>query len=157
MLSLGTNREVIRRNGPIVIGPEPAMAMNIAPGLAERRIYLYLEVIQAAQADFTFFSVVRALKGLTPVAEFEAQLCDFRAGNIVLPRSMGSCFSSGGSPVGDCYNHLLTQPFNPLVTSVVLQPLRVNFNADLLEFHIIAMSGQIQGYRAFLRCLSTQY
>lgn len=124
--------------------------------LQERRIYLYMEVKQSAAAQFLAWADVVAYKGGSPVGNFPAKLADFTG--VTPGRSVSTLFNAGGSPVGDSLVLRLAQPFDPNVTSVVVQPLRVNGQFDQLAFSLNGLSGtNLTGFRAYLACLSTQY
>lgn len=137
-----------------------ALRISVPPQLQERRIYLYLEVKQSAAAEYQLDGKIYARYSAAPVAIFPAQIADFTtsAPPDTINQSYASLLNAGGSPVGDSCVLRLAQPFNVSITSVVLQPLRFNGLIDEIVFSIDALRGSnLQGWRAFLGCLSTKY
>lgn len=132
------------------------LELDVPLTLPERRIYLYLEVGQSAAAAFTLAARINALNKQKIVGIFPATIADFTS--VTPNQSVVSLLNAGGSPVGDSLTIRLAQPFVALVTSVVIQPLRINAEIEKIQlifdgiFHTT-----VTGYRAYLGCLSTKY
>lgn len=142
---------------PLAVALNPnAAKLSVTQNLTERRIYLYIEVIQAV-ADATFSmknSVICKLNG-KPVATLPADI------GILSPtsenKSLVSMFAAGGSPVGDSLIVQLAAPFSATTINAVIQPYRINVECDEIVFAFENKSGDITGYRAFLAAQSTRF
>jgi hypothetical protein len=130
--------------------------LNVPLNLAERRIFLYLEVNQSSSAAFFLGCDIRTKRGGTVNGIFPATISDFTSQTP--NQSIESLFNAGGSPVGDSCVLRLAQPFDSTVPSVVIQPLRINAEIDEIVLDVNSVSGlTLTGWRAFLGCLSTKY
>lgn len=122
--------------------------------LPDRRIYLYLEALVSGAGAFSLFTDVVLYNKGTVVGVMGCKLCDFT--NLTPNQSAPRLFNSGGSPVGDSLVLTLAQPFNASITTVTVQPLRINAQADEIRLLITGVNvGTMQGYRAYLGVLSS--
>ncbi|HZQ45554.1 MAG TPA: hypothetical protein VFC07_00965 [Verrucomicrobiae bacterium] len=129
--------------------------VTVGTGNQERRLFLFLDT--KSTGDFILYGAVKMYKGENLVGEYPAGLCSFTNGDLAPNQSVMNCFSTGGSAVGDSLILQLAKPFDATLPTVVCQPLRVNADIDNISFGIEAFAGLIQGFRAFLGCLSTPY
>lgn len=135
-----------------------SLKLTLPLSLPERRLYLYVEVRQSAAAEFFMWGEVQLTKGNVPVGKFPAKLASFSGAPAPVNKSVSTLFNAGGSPVGDSIVLTLAQPFDAAVTSVVIQPLRVNVECDKVVFSMEGLRGtNLTGFRAYLACNSTRY
>jgi len=142
-------------NVPPVMHDRLRLAVPLS--LQERRIYLYMEVCQDVTSPFLLNAEITLKNGGRPVGHLPAKIADFASGPTQ-NKSVATLFSVGGAPVGDSCVLRLANPFVAAVTSVVIQPLRVNGAFDEISFTVRGLSGAGNtGFRAYLACLSTKY
>jgi hypothetical protein len=131
---------------------------KVTQQLTERRIYLYLEVLQSSAASYQLLAEVLCLRNGNPVGKFPCQIADYSGLSSTPHQSAFTLFNAGGSPVGDSLTLQLAQPFVATIPAVVIQPLRINAEIDSIQFRINSLvHTTVTGWRCFLACLSTKY
>lgn len=122
--------------------------------LPERRLYLFVDLKQPTPGDFDFDGTVVLLRSGKPIAELPARVASMSG---TPQKSRATIFNAGGSPVGDSLVLSLAQPFDAAIKSVVLQPTRINCEADAMYLRVNRFDPtNITGFRAYLACLSTR-
>lgn len=155
-VSVFEETEYIDIANPPFVNQQPTGSLSVPIWLPERRIYFYLEAQLSVAGAFSLFMGLKLLHQGQLVGILPCKLADFTA--LTPNQSVSRLFNSGGSPVGDSAVLTLAQPFTSTITTVTVQPLRVNATIDKIVPQVMGVSkGVMTGWRYWLGVLSTAY
>lgn len=133
-----------------------AVVLKVAPGLTERRIYLYASAKRGTNSDWYRLDLEVVLRrNGTPIATLPATVAN-HSGNQP-SKSTATAFLGGGSPIQESIQVTIANPFGIDPNSVVLQPMKISAEADEVVLNMTGYTGNSpQGWRAIIGCLSTR-